>query len=304
MGSITMAVPRLVLHIILLVESVFLYYAVLRVRNVGRLCGSHSNTPHTKPPPTGRSRLNTIYVVTPTYTRPTQLADLTRLANTLRLVPDIHWLVSEDRNTTSDSVAELLAATGLSYTQLAAVRPAELVGKVIGRGVFNRRAALDWIREYGQESGVIYFADDDNSYDVRIFEEIRQTVGVSVFPVGLILKYGVSSPIVQNGKVTGFFDAFQAGRRFAMDMAGFSVSVKHFKSKPDATFPAKVSFLEEGFMRSLEVAREDLEPRAQQCTKVWVWHTRTEKAATPKMEHIVGWEDSNLPQLYAGLYAK
>ena len=299
-----MAVPRLVLHIILLVESVFLYYAVLRVRDVGRLCGSHSQTQHTKPPPTGRSRLNTIYVVTPTYTRPTQLADLTRLANTLRLVPDIHWLVSEDRNTTSDSVAELLAATGLSYTQLAAVRPAELVGKVIGRGVFNRRAALEWIREYGQESGVIYFADDDNSYDVRIFEEIRQTVAVSVFPVGLILKYGVSSPIVQNGKVTGFFDAFQAGRRFAMDMAGFSVSVKHFKSKPDATFPAKVSFLEEGFMRSLEVAREDLEPRAQQCTKVWVWHTRTEKAATPKLEHIVGWEDSNLPQLYAGLYAK
>ena len=27
-----------------------------------------------------------LYIVTPTYTRPTQLADLTRLANTLRLV--------------------------------------------------------------------------------------------------------------------------------------------------------------------------------------------------------------------------
>ena len=32
----------------------------------------------------------------------------------------------------------------------------------------------------------------------RIFEEIRQTVRVSVFPVGLVLRYGVSSPIVQN----------------------------------------------------------------------------------------------------------
>ena len=300
-----MAVPRLVLHTLLLVESIFLYYAVIRLRDAGRRCASHPlPQPSQTAQVTQRSNLNTIYVVTPTYTRPTQMADLTRLANTLRLVPDVHWLVSEDRNTTSASVAELLAATGLSYTQLAAWRPAELVGKVIGRGVFNRRAALDWIREYGQESGVIYFADDDNSYDVRIFEEIRQTVGVSVFPVGLILKYGVSSPIVQNGKVTGFFDAFQAGRRFAMDMAGFSVSVRLFKSRPEATFPAKVSFLEEGFMRSLEVPKEDLEPRAMLCTKVWVWHTRTEKAANPKMEHIAGWEDSNLPQLYKGLYAK
>ena len=63
---------------------------------------------------------------------------------------------------------------------------------------------------------------------------------MSVFPVGLILKYGVSSPIVKNGKVTGFYDAFQAGRQFAMDMAGFAVSVKLFKSRPQATFPAKV----------------------------------------------------------------
>ena len=29
----------------------------------------------------------------------------------------------------------------------------------------SRRAALDWIREYGEDDGVIYFADDDNSYD-------------------------------------------------------------------------------------------------------------------------------------------
>lgn len=68
---------------------------------------------------------------------------------------------------------------------------------MIGRGVFNRRAALDWIRTYAEPSGVIYFADDDNSYDVRIFEEIRQTRVVAVFPVGLVLKFGISSPIVR-----------------------------------------------------------------------------------------------------------
>ena len=105
-----------------------------------------------------------------------------------------------------------------------------------------RRAALSWIREHGSDQGVVYFADDDNSYDTRIFEEIRKTQwvvtwetifsgfhlkyitsifmflynhsrGVSVFPVGLVLKYGVSSPILRDGRVTGFYDAFQAGRK-------------------------------------------------------------------------------------------
>ena len=95
-----------------------------------------------------------------------------------------------------------------------------------------------------------------------------------MFPVGLILKFGVSSPIVRDGKVVGFYDAFQAGRQFAMDMAGFAVSVALFRSRPQATFPAKVSFLEEGFLRSLEVELGDLEARAEQCTRVWVWHTR------------------------------
>ena len=135
----------------------------------------------------------------------------------------------------AQAVTELLHASGLQYTQvakienrdqtkeqqkrrffgwraffkLAAARPQKLVGKVIGRGVFNRspfsslpcywssifdqsllssiffspfsqfhlkrRAALSWIREHGSDEGVVYFADDDNSYDTRIFEEIRKT---------------------------------------------------------------------------------------------------------------------------------
>ena len=59
-----------------------------------------------------------LYIVTPTYTRPTQLADLTRLGNTLRLVAGVHWLVSEDRNPTPRAVRELLEASGLAHTQV------------------------------------------------------------------------------------------------------------------------------------------------------------------------------------------
>lgn len=39
------------------------------------------------------------------------------------------------------------------------------------RGSSNRNRALDWIRENATE-GVIYFADDDNTYDPLLFEQV------------------------------------------------------------------------------------------------------------------------------------
>ena len=49
--------------------------------------------------------------------------------------------------------------------------------KLRPKGVSNRNGALKWIYEYfswntSEDSGVIYFADDDNTYDIRIFEEV------------------------------------------------------------------------------------------------------------------------------------
>lgn len=67
------------------------------------------------------------------------------------------------------------------------------------RGVSNRRAALNWIRlnhDVNDSGAVIYFGDDDNTFHLDLFKEIRTTKKVSMFPVGLIGKYGVSSPIV------------------------------------------------------------------------------------------------------------
>ena len=60
------------------------------------------------------------------------------------------------------------------------------------RGVHQRNAGLHWIRDTfrkipsNQIEGVIYFADDDNTYSLEIFEEMRHTQTVSVWPVGLV----------------------------------------------------------------------------------------------------------------------
>ena len=45
-----------------------------------------------------------LYVMTPTYRRATQLADLTRLAQTLMLVPTLHWIVVEDAEVGHQSI--------------------------------------------------------------------------------------------------------------------------------------------------------------------------------------------------------
>ncbi|VDO45125.1 unnamed protein product, partial [Onchocerca flexuosa] len=48
-----------------------------------------------------RKDLPFIYFITPTYRRPTQKADLIRLAQTLAHVPNLYWIVVEDANDTS-----------------------------------------------------------------------------------------------------------------------------------------------------------------------------------------------------------
>lgn len=70
--------------------------------------------------------------------------------------------------------------------------------RYVPRGVSNRRAALQWVRENGENEGVLFFLDDDNAVDIRLFEEMRSTEIVSMWPVGLIGEYTVSSPVVKD----------------------------------------------------------------------------------------------------------
>ncbi len=60
-------------------------------------------------------------------------------------------------------------------------------------------------REHAKDrDGVVYFADDDNTYALDLFKEIRTTTRVSVFPVGLVGGVLVEKPKVLNGRVIGW----------------------------------------------------------------------------------------------------
>ena len=64
------------------------------------------------------SNLPPLFIITPTYRRPEQLAELTRLSHTLMLVPRIHWLVIDDASKKNPLVLQLLLKTGIRFVYL------------------------------------------------------------------------------------------------------------------------------------------------------------------------------------------
>lgn len=61
-------------------------------------------------------------------------------------------------------------------------------------------------------------------------------------------------------------------------MAGFAINLDLILSKTEATFSYKmVKGLQESEFLGYFTTMAELEPLADKCTKVYVWHTRTEK---------------------------
>ncbi|KAL8583833.1 hypothetical protein ACOMHN_040302 [Nucella lapillus] len=233
--------------------------------------------------------LPAIYLITPTHTRMEQKAELVRLSHTLLHIYNVHWIIIEDSAMKTPLVTNVLSTCGLNYTHLNVLTPPEVKMKdtdpnwLKPRGVLQRNAGLTWLRETARirslEPGVVYFADDDNTYSLQLFEEMRHTQKVSVWPVGLVGAMRYESPIVTRGTVTGWFTYWKPDRPFAMDMAGFAVNLRLILQHPNAQFTNAVQrgYQESTLLTGLGVMLSDLEPKASMCTKVLVWHTRTEK---------------------------
>ncbi|KAM9499070.1 galactosylgalactosylxylosylprotein 3-beta-glucuronosyltransferase 1-like isoform 1-T2 [Salvelinus alpinus] len=250
----------------------------------------------------------TLHVITPTYSRPVQKAELTRLANTFLHVPNLHWILVEDSQRRTPLVTRLLRETSLNYTHLNVETPRnyKLRGDTreprIPRGTMQRNLALRWLRETfssnnrHSQPGIVYFADDDNTYSLELFEEMRSTRKVSVWPVAFVGGLRYESPQVNTlGKVYGWKTVFDPHRPFAIDMAGFAVNLRLILFKPQAYFKlrgVKGGYQESSLLREL-VTLNDLEPKAANCTKVLVWHTRTEKPVLVN-EGKKGFTDSNV----------
>lgn len=129
-----------------------------------------------------------IFVITPTHACNTQKVDLTSLCQTLSHVPKLTWIVIEDSAKRTNLVSNLLkrcmvesihlnTATSDKYKSSLPWPLYKVWGTV--RGVEQRNAGLRWVKEQHHRynsSGVVYFADDDNKFDLRIFSEVCLTM--------------------------------------------------------------------------------------------------------------------------------
>ncbi|XP_073420413.1 galactosylgalactosylxylosylprotein 3-beta-glucuronosyltransferase 1-like [Dendrobates tinctorius] len=224
-----------------------------------------------------QSPLPTIFAITPTYARLLQKAELIRIANTFRQVPALHWIVVEDANESSKLVTNVLMKSLIPHTQLCVRTPK---GVTKSRGTLQRNLGLEWLRRTFRPedapTGVVYFADDDNTYSLEIFEEMRYTRKVSVWPVGFAggLRYE-SVKVNAQGRVNGWLVAFDPSRPFAIDMAGFAVGLKLILEKQEVKFHlnVKIGYQESSLLQDL-VTIDELEPKAENCSKQMEMHDR------------------------------
>lgn len=72
-------------------------------------------------------------------------------------------------------VTETLAECGVPYTHLFAMSPFRRRKRV--RGSAQRNKGIEWIRNHPvpkNEKAIVFFADDDNTYDPRIFKDVSR----------------------------------------------------------------------------------------------------------------------------------
>lgn len=231
-----------------------------------------------------------IFFITPTYQRHTQMADLTRLGQTLSHDKGVYWILVEDAPSTTARIRDLLQRTGLPFAHVAKPKrqskgPNDVVN---GRGVLQRNRALDIVASLNYTPGVIYFGDDDNAYDVRLLDQIRQTKRVAasgVFFEGGKSYYG-RCIAGSNGMVKKFLASWSGGRKFAIDMASFAFTTTIFQEKqPRFSDAWKPGWLENNFIEQMVDRAEDVEA-LDQCRKIYAWHvhttTRMEEARIPR----------------------
>lgn len=61
-------------------------------------------------------------------------------------------------------------------------------------------------------------------------------------------------------------------------ITGFAVNINYLRKFPNATMPYRAGYEEDSFLKSIDLKIEEIEPKANDCTEVFVWHTQTTKS--------------------------
>jgi hypothetical protein len=203
-----------------------------------------------------------IILVTCTYRKPKRLSFFKENIQIFKQVPNILWVIVEDGDTIDEELKNLLEASQIPYVYLNVMTRSH--------GNAQKNMALTYIRDHKLE-GIVYVADDDNCYDVRLFEEIRNTKRIAVFPVGNLGPHGIERPIIKDGRIAGW-DADWTSRKFPIDQGGYALNAKLLWGMADPVWGHLNRGGESEFIEKLIASADQLEILCNQCQTCYVWH--------------------------------
>lgn len=203
-----------------------------------------------------------LILITCTYQKPHRLSYIKKCIATFKNVPDILWIVVEDGHDIDKKVESLLNESGIPYVYL------NLFTRSHGNA--QKNLALTYIRDNRLE-GIVYVADDDNKYDLRLFEEIRKTQRISVFPVGNLGPNGIERPIVKDGRIVAW-DVDWPSRKFPIDQGGYALNAQLLYELKDPIWSHSDYGGESEFIGKLIKSPDELEILCDECRKCYIWH--------------------------------
>lgn len=209
--------------------------------------------------------------ITPTYSRPQRYDFIRRCAQQFKNTEPLVWIVVEDGSQPDEKVRQILHGSGIEFVYFA-------VGPTHWYGNEQRNQALMYVRDHKLE-GIIYFADDDNYYDPKLFNQLRLTHKIGLLPVGHLGPAGIERPIVMDGRIVSWSADWES-RKFPVDMAGFAFSSTLLQYIKGDLWLYK-GFLKEGARGSESENVERLFNLAgcfdflcKNCSKCYVWHNQ------------------------------
>ncbi|KAK1275768.1 putative beta-1,4-xylosyltransferase IRX9H [Acorus gramineus] len=240
-----------------------------------------------------------VIVVTPTYNRAHQAFYLNRVAATLKLVrPPLLWIVVEAEAVSAET-AEMLRGTGVMYRHLVCKKN---MTNVKDRGVHQRNVALEHIEQHRLD-GIIYFADDDNIYSVKLFERIREIRRFGTWPVAMLAesknKAILEGPICNGSQIIGWHtnEKSKRVRRFHVDMSGFAFNSTILWDpkrwhRPTSNPIRQLDTIKEGFQETTFIEQivadeSQMEGIPPGCSKIMNWHLHLN---TRKLPYPKGWQ--------------
>jgi len=188
-----------------------------------------------------------IYVVTPTYTRSTQRVDLVRISHSIGLSDVmVSWYLVEDGTKVRDPGESGISSHLLRFKeQVESKFPKVKITflkqdsvRTLGgtRGAHQRNAAIDNLLQTKNlnRTAPVYFADDDNTYDYKVFQkftQIKHDKVIGILPVGGSGGINLEGPTCEDHKIVSWHVNWNGARLYAGDMAGFAIRAERFMSE-------------------------------------------------------------------------